>query len=418
MLLIKNAKIIVGEYRETLSNQVKDLEVITDILIENETIVKIEKNIHTDSNNTQIIDANFNYVLPGVVDAHVHMRDPGLCHKEDFLTGSMAAAKGGVTTFLDMPNTLPFTITEESLKEKKENCENRSYVDYGFHFGGSKQDNSKEISNISNLVASTKIFLNMSTGNMLVEEENTLKNLFAASKIISVHAEEEKVEEAINLSRKFDKTLYLCHLSTASEVELLREAKKQGIKVFGEVTPHHLFLNENMRDTSLEKNMLLQMKPDLKSIQDNNALWKALNEGIIDTIGTDHAPHTYEEKMGKITYGIPGIENSLEMMLLGYRSGKINLFKLIKSMSENPAKIFNISKKGKIQEGYDADLIILDLNNSTTISNKDVLSKCKWTPYEGFSTGGTVLTTILRGHIIYENKKFSTPLGKEISYSK
>ncbi|MGL4534476.1 MAG: dihydroorotase [Fusobacteriaceae bacterium] len=418
MLLIKNAKIIVGEYTEILSNQIKDLEIITDILIENETIKKIEKNITPNNNMTKIIDAQFNYVIPGVVDAHVHMRDPGLCHKEDFMTGSMAAAKGGVTTFLDMPNTLPFTTSEISFNEKKKNCENRSYVDYGFHFGGSKQDNSQDILAISNLVASTKIFLNMSTGNMLVKEDNILKNLFTASKIISVHAEEEKVEEAINLSRKFNKTLYLCHLSTASEVKLLKKAKKEGLKVFGEVTPHHLFLNEAMRKESFEKNMLLQMKPDLKSIKDNEALWKALNEGIIDTIGTDHAPHTYKEKLDKITFGIPGIENSLEMMLLGYKLGKINLFKIIKSMSENPAKIFNISNKGKLQEGYDADLVILDLNNSTTINNTKIISKCKWTPYKGFSTGGTIVTTILRGHIIYEKGNFSNPLGKEVLYFK
>lgn len=417
MLLIKNAKIIIGEYIEVLSNEIKDLEIITDILIENEIIKKIEKNIHIDNNNIKILDANFNYVLPGIIDAHVHMRDPGLCYKEDFLTGSMAAAKGGVTTFLDMPNTLPFTTTESILKQKKENSQNRSYVDYGFHFGGSKEDNSKDILKTSNLVASTKIFLNMSTGNMLVEEENILKNLFSASKIISVHAENEKVQEAISLSKKFNKPLYLCHLSTAKEVELLKEAKKQGIKVFGEVTPHHLFLNETMKELSFEKNMLLQMKPDLKSLYDTNILWKALNEGIIDTVGTDHAPHTYQEKIEKITFGIPGIENSLELMLLGYKLGKINLFKLIKVMSENPAKIFNISKKGKIEVGYHADLVILDLNNITTISNKNVISKCSWTPYEGFSTGGTILTTILRGHIIYDKSLFFPPLGKEISYS-
>ncbi|MGL4646141.1 MAG: dihydroorotase, partial [Cetobacterium sp.] len=385
-------------------------EDIKDILVEKGKIVKIYRCSEVEELDIdEIVDMDGNWVLPGVIDVHTHMRDPGLSYKEDFETGSKACAKGGVTTFIDMPNTVPNTTTKEILDAKESNSKNRSYVDYGFHFGGSKLDNSEEIKKVRDRVASTKIFLNMSTGDMLVEEEKVLENLFKESKIISVHAEEEMVDKAIDLARKFRKPLYLCHLSKKSEVEKLRAAKKEGLKIYGEVAPHHLFLDSSMA------NSLLIMKPELKSKEDNDALWLGIEDGTIDTIGTDHAPHTLEEKNSKTTYGIPGVENSLEMMLKELNK-KIDMKTLQKVMSENPAKIFGIAGKGKIEVGYDADLVVVDLNNKEIIKNEDVISKCGWTPYSGIVGGGKVLLTMVRGHIVYDGKNFIEKIGEGVNY--
>lgn len=385
-------------------------EDIKDILVENGKITKIYKCPEMEELDIdEIIDVDRNWVLPGVIDVHTHMRDPGLSHKEDFETGSKACAKGGVTTFIDMPNTVPNTTTEEILCAKESNSKNRSYVDYGFHFGGSRLDNSEEIKKVRDRVASTKIFLNMSTGDMLVEEEKVLENLFKESKIVSVHAEDEMVDKAIDLARKFKKPLYLCHLSKKSEVEKLRAAKKEGLKIYGEVAPHHLFLDSSMA------NSLLIMKPELKSKEDNEALWIGLQDGTIDTIGTDHAPHTLEEKNSKTTYGIPGVENSLEMMLKELNK-KIDMKTLQKVMSENPAKIFGIEGKGKIEVGCDADFVIVDLNCKEIIKNEDVVSKCGWTPYSGIIGGGKVLLTMVRGHLVYDGKDFIEKIGEGVKY--
>ncbi|MFK4785315.1 dihydroorotase [Fusobacterium sp. MFO224] len=383
-----------------------------DILIENEKIIKIQDNISVDSNkNHKIIDAKGKYILPGIIDPHTHMRDPGLTYKEDFSTGSMACAKGGITTFLDMPNTIPNTITEEELLKKKQHSKNRSFVDYAFYFGGSKLDNSEEVKKVIDLSVATKIFMNVSTGNMLVEDEKILKNIFNNSKLVAVHAEGEMVKKAIEISAETKTPLYLCHLSTKKEIEYLKEAKNNNLKVYGEVTPHHLFLNES----NLKDNPLLIMKPELKTKEDNEALWEAINEGIIDTIGTDHAPHTFEEKSNNSIYGIPGVENSLELMLQAVKEKKITIEKLIQLMSENPSKIFGLKSKGNLKVGYDADIILVDLNIDEKISDKNIISKCNWTPYKSFNKGGKVMMTIVRGNIVFNNGKFNNlKIGKEV----
>lgn len=405
-LLIKNAKIV----------QNKDSEVIRDILVEDGIIVSIEKNI--EETGCQVFDAQKKYVIPGVIDAHTHMRDPGLCHKEDFITGSRAAARGGVTTFLDMPNTLPLTSSQAELEKKIANCKGRSYVDYGFHFGGVKSDNSSEVKKTVSQVASTKIFLNESTGDMLIENSQTVENLFRESRIVSVHAEGKKVQEAIQAAEKFKKPLYLCHLSTEEEILMLKQGKLSGLEIYGEVTPHHLFLTASDRDRSERDNFLLRMKPELKNSKDCDALWKALAEGIIDTVGTDHAPHTLEEKFSKTTFGIPGVENSLELMLKGVSQGKISMERLIQVMCSNPAKIFNIPKKGKIEVGYHGDFVVLNMEDHSPFRDEEVISKCGWTPYHGMERGGRVETTILRGNIVYNKGVFSSELlGDMIKFS-
>lgn len=397
-MLIKNGLVVVdGEIK------------FKDILIENEKIVEISDEIIKDGE--EILDAKGHYIIPGIIDPHVHMRDPGLTHKEDFETGSKACAKGGVTTFFDMPNTIPNTVTEEELLKKKKGAIGRSYVDYGFYFGGSKLDNSTEVEKVKDLVVATKVFMNVSTGNMLVEDEKILENIFKASKLVGVHAEGEMVQKAIELSEKTGTPVYLCHLSTKEEVEMVREGKKKGLKIYGEVTPHHLFLNEK----DVLKNSLLRMKPELKTKEDNEALWEGIIDGTIDTIGTDHAPHRLEEKLEKLTFGIPGVEHSLEIMLKGVVGGRITLNDLTKIMSENTAKIFGIKNKGKLEIGYDADLVIINLETTERIKKEEVISKCGWTPYDGFLKGGEVLTTVVRGNIVYNNKKFiNKKIGKEV----
>ncbi len=405
-MIIKNAKII---------NSEKPVSII----IENEKIKKIETNNDFENyKDNNIIDANYNYVLTGIIDPHTHMREPGLTHKEDFNSGSKAAARGGITTFLDMPNTIPNTITKENLIQKKLMMTKKSYVDYGFHFGGSKTDNSQDIKSIKGKAASTKIFLNASTGNMLIEDNKILEKLFESSKIVSVHAEDKMVDKAIEIAKKTKTILYLCHLSLSSEIDSLKKAKDSGMKIYGEATLHHLFLNTS--DINEKNKMLLRMKPELKEKSDNEALWKAIKDKTIDTIGTDHAPHLLTEKLEKLTFGIPSIEHSLELMLKKVKDSTIDFKLLTKIMSENSSKIFGINNKGILKEGYDADFVIIDLNDESEIIEKEIITKSAWSPYIGFKRGGRVLMTILRGNIVYkkDNSKdiFYSGFGEEISY--
>ncbi|TXJ29962.1 dihydroorotase [Brachyspira aalborgi] len=405
-MIIKNAKII---------NSEKPVSII----IENEKIKKIETNNDFENyKDNNIIDANYNYVLTGIIDPHTHMREPGLTHKEEFNSGSKAAARGGITTFLDMPNTIPNTITKENLIQKKLMMTKKSYVDYGFHFGGSKTDNSKDIESIKDKAASTKIFLNASTGNMLIEDNKILEKLFESSKIVSVHAEDKMVDKAIEIAKRTKTILYLCHLSLSSEIDSLKKAKDSGMKIYGEATLHHLFLNTS--DINEKNKMLLRMKPELKEKSDNEALWKAIKDKTIDTIGTDHAPHLLTEKLEKLTFGIPSIEHSLELMLKKVKDSTIDFKLLTKIMSENSSKIFGINNKGILKEGYDADFVIIDLNDESEIIEREIITKSAWSPYIGFKRGGRVLMTILRGNIVYkkDNSKdiFYSGFGKEISY--
>ena len=405
-MIIKNAKII---------NSEKPVSII----IENEKIKKIETNNDFENyKDNNIIDANYNYVLTGIIDPHTHMREPGLTHKEDFTSGSKAAVRGGITTFLDMPNTIPNTITKENLIQKKLMMTKKSYVDYGFHFGGSKTDNSKDIESIKDKAASTKIFLNASTGNMLIEDNKILEKLFESSKIVSVHAEDKMVDKAIEIAKRTKTILYLCHLSLSSEIDSLKKAKDSGMKIYGEATLHHLFLNTS--DINEKNKKLLRMKPELKEKSDNEALWKAIKDKTIDTIGTDHAPHLLTEKLEKLTFGIPSIEHSLELMLKKVKDSTIDFKLLTKIMSENSSKIFGINNKGILKEGYDADFVIIDLNDESEIIEKEIITKSAWSPYIGFKRGGRVLMTILRGNIVYkkDNSKdiFYSGFGKEIYY--
>jgi len=403
-MLIKNAKLVTE----------KNDYVIRDVLVEDGKISKISEKLEV--TDREVLDLNGEkFLIPGIIDAHTHMRDPGLTHKEDLSTGSLACARGGITTFFDMPNTVPATITEKALEEKREIARNSSHVNFGFHFGGSLNDNSGEIKKI-NGVGSTKVFLNVSTGKMLIEDDSTLENIFKESNMISCHAEGEMVAKAINFNEKYGKGVYLAHMSSGEEVGIAIEARKTAKKpIYVEVTPHHLYLSTDDVVQTEETKMLLRMKPELKEKSDIEALWKAIEEGHVDTIGTDHAPHKLDEKLAKVTFGVPGVETSLSLMLTAVNEGKITLEKLQELMSKNPAKIFKIANKGEIKEGFDADLVVIDLEKEYEIKNEDMISKCGWTPFNGKKVKGAVEATIVNGNIIYNENKFNKEIkGREV----
>lgn len=396
-LLIKNCRLIKNS---------KD--VFRNIFIKNGKIASITaKKPKADKE----IDAKNNYVLPGIIDPHVHFREPGLVHKEDLFTGSVAAAAGGITTFLDMPNTKPPTITAELLKQKR-NLAAKSVVNYGFHFGAAV-DNLDEIMKVRNMVASTKLFMNISTGKMMIEDRNLIEDVFEVSRIVSVHAEKEKVAEAVAYAKKTKTKLYLCHISLKDEIDFLRKVKNS--RIFVEVTPHHLFLTK--ADVKKLKSFA-EMKPSLKTKKDQNSLWKAIDDGIVDTIGTDHAPHTKQEKKKKdYPSGVPGCETALALMLNAVNKGKISLPQVVKLMCCNPAKIFRIKNKGKIQIGYDADLVIVDMNKKKKVQNKNLFTKCKWSPFNGKILKGWPIVTIVGGNVVFDETGFYDIKAKEVVYN-
>jgi len=403
-----------------------------EILINGEIIEKISENIDEskfeNNENTRIIDIEEKLVMPGVIDVHTHMREPGITYKEDFATGSHACAKAGITTFYDMPNTVPTTTTLENLLQKKKLANEKSIVNFGFHFGGSKNDNVEEIKKVLNSgeTNTVKIFMNVTTGEMLIEDDDILKKVFKNSKLVLVHAENEMIDKAIELNKNYGKGLYVCHIPSENELKKVINAKKNNElntkehPIYAEVTPHHLFLNTQIRESTEQNKMLLRMKPELREKSDNQFLWEAINRGEIDTIGTDHAPHLISEKLEKITFGMPGVETSLALMINAFNEGKISLETIQKLMCENPAKIMKIEKRGKLQKDFFADIIVVDTQKEWIVAADDTIeSKCGWTPYENWKLKGKNIMTIVNGKIIYENGKINDiHKGKNIDFLK
>ena len=403
-----------------------------EILINGEIIQKISENIDEsrfeNNENTKIIDIEEKLVMPGVIDVHTHMREPGITYKEDFTTGSRACAKAGITTFYDMPNTIPTTTTLENLLEKKKLASEKAIVNFGFHFGGSKNDNVEEIKKVlsSGEANTVKIFMNVTTGEMLIEDDEILKKVFKNSKLVLVHAENEMIDKAIELNKNCGKGLYVCHIPSENELKKVINAKKNNElntkehPIYAEVTPHHLFLNTEIRESTERNKMLLRMKPELREKSDNEFLWEAINRGEIDTIGTDHAPHLISEKLEKIIFGMPGVETSLALMIKAFNEGRISLEMIQKLMCENPAKIMKIEKRGKLEEGFFADIIVVDTQKEWIVAVDDTIeSKCGWTPYENWKLKGKNTLTIVNGEIVYKNGKINDiHKGKEIDFSK
>lgn len=399
-----------------------------DVYCRDGIIERIEKTISTASDET--VDAEGRLLLPGVIDPQVHFREPGNEHKEDLGTGSRAAARGGVTSFLEMPNTKPSTTNQAALDDKMKRAAEKCVVNYGF-FIGATPDNLDDL-NTAGPVCGIKIFMGSSTGSLLVNAEKDLDRIFGnGTRLIAVHAEDEArinqrmaqyadrtdyaahsfirdnqcallaTELALSLSKKYQRRLHILHLSTHEEVERLRSDKPAWVTA--EALPNHLLLNVADYES---KGSLVQMNPPIREVEDNEALWAGLKDGILDFIATDHAPHTLEEKnqpYPKSPSGMPGVETSLPLMLTEMKKGRCNLAQIQKWMSYGPAEAYHIPNKGKILEGWDADLALVDMNSSKPVINEEMFSKVRWSPYAGRELTGWPSHTIVAGNIVFEN---------------
>ncbi len=394
-ILIKNCRILV-----------KEKVFVKNILIKNGKISKItNKELKSDV----IIDAKNNFALPGLIDCHVHFREPGLTHKEDFLTGSMAAAKGGITTILDMPNTMPTTTTISALEEKRKLAA-KSIVNYGFNFGCTA-DNIFDIKNAKN-IAATKLYMDYTTGDMKIGDFGVIADILKASKITIAHAEGEHVQNLIEIviKNKIKNHVHFAHVSSEEELNFAKSKKLKNVSV--EVTPHHLFMN----DKDLQNlGAFAEMKPRLKTEQDQKALWLGIKNGDVDTIATDHAPHLKEEKeQANYPFGVPGLETMLPLLLNAFNENKINLQTIQKLCCENPANVFKIKNKGFIKEGFDADLVIVDFDRRQAVRSEDLLTKCGWSPFEGKILKGWPVTTIVNGNVVYDKGEIFDVKSKEV----
>jgi len=402
-----------------------------DLACEHGRIARIDAAI--DAQARESIDADGRLLLPGVIDPHVHLREPGKEHKEDLASGSRAAARGGVTSFLEMPNTEPATTTRALLADKLARAARKSVVNYGF-FMGATPDNLDEL-NAASPTPGIKIFMGCSTGGLLVDRDEDLERIFAGGeRVICVHAEDEKrmharqqqfagrgdpavhseirdneaariaTARALAFSKKYRRRLHIMHMSTHEEVELLRADKPAWVKA--EASPNHLFLNDA---EYARQGTLVQMNPPMRKREDNAALWAALHDGVIDFIGTDHAPHTLAEKQrpyGQAPSGMPGIETALPLMLTEMQAGRCTLAQVQQWMCYGPAAAYGIPDKGRILEGWDADLTLVDLDTPRTLGNADIVSKCAWTPYAGRVLRGWPLYTIVAGTVVYDRGRF------------
>ena len=429
--LIKNARIV---------NEGKIFN--GDILIENEYIKEVSSSISAKSSNVHVFDAEDNFVLPGVIDDQVHFREPGLTHKATIESESKAAVAGGITSFIEMPNTNPQTTTIEKLEEKFDIAAKTSWANYSFMFGGTN-DNLEEILKVdAKNVAALKLFLGSSTGNMLVDNPKVLEKIFRSTNLlIAVHCEDEgtiqknlrahidkygddipikyhpiiRSEEAcylssskaIELAKKTGARLHVFHLSTGKETQLFsNKIPLKDKKITAEVCVHHLWFTDEDYD---KKGALIKWNPAVKTQKDKDALWKALLDNRIDVIATDHAPHTLEEKNNvytKAPSGGPLVQHALVAMLEAHHQGKISIEKIVEKMCHNPAILFQIEKRCYIKEGNIADLVIVEINNPWTVKKDNILYKCGWSPFEGTSFKSRISHTFVNGSLVYKNFKF------------
>jgi dihydroorotase len=421
------------------------------VLIDNEKIKKIFPHIvpaNFDLSNTEIVDASGLYLIPGVIDDQVHFREPGLTHKGDISSESRAAIAGGVTTYMEMPNTNPQAVTQQLLEEKYKRAAEVSSANFSFYMGATNDNLDEVLKTDPKKVCGIKVFMGSSTGNMLVDDENTLSEIFRnAPTLVATHCEDEKTilknieiargrygenvpmsrhahirsdeacyissSKAVELASKFDTRLHVLHLSSAKEMSLFKAGKVTDKKITAEVCVHHLWFDE-MDYISLGTK--IKWNPSIKSKKDKEALWEALLADKIDVIATDHAPHTMEEKNNtyfKAPSGGPLVQHSLVAMLEMSRKGFISIEKVIQKMCHAPADLFRIENRGYIREGYFADLVLVDSNQSWVVSPENILYKCGWSPFEGFEFSNKVVTTYINGAIAFENDKINESVKGE-----
>lgn len=409
----------------------------------------------------EVVDAAGCYLLPGVIDTHVHFREPGLTEKADFFTESRAAAAGGVTSVVDMPNTKPQTTTTDLLEAKKAIAAEKSLVNYGFMLGATNDNIDEILKADPTQFAAIKLFLGSSTGNMLVNDPERLDHLFEhARKLIVAHCEEEGIVQmnnqnakaayqgtpdekaslhpkirtteacfvstykAIERARRFNTRLHIAHISTATELDLLSNMELDQKHITAEVTPNHLWFDD--RDYE-ELGNRIKCNPAIKSNDDRLALWAGLYDGLIDTIGTDHAPHTLESK--RLPYfdapgGIPSIQHSLIMMLEPCIVSNMEnetdkwLPLIVEKMCHAPAQLFGIKERGYIRVGYHADLALVEPGKSNTIRHEDLLYKCGWSPLEDQTFHSRVAKTWVNGHLVWDGRIIEQPAAKALEFSK
>ncbi len=436
-----------------------------DVLIRHGRIDRIDTSISADAD--LVIDAAGKALLPGMIDCHVHFREPGLTHKGDMATESAAAVAGGVTSVMEMPNTTPPAVTNERLEEKFAIAAEKMRTNYSFYLGASL-NNLDEIKAIDpRNVCGVKVYMGSSTGDMLIDRLQTLENLFRECPInLTAHCEDsriisqnekafrEKYDEdipfsahplirsveacyesskmAIELARKYETRFHILHISTAAELELFNSSvvhvgtaretemfiEPQGKNITGEACVHHLFFDDSAYN---KLGALVKCNPAIKTAADRDALLKALVSDRLDTIGTDHAPHTFEEKQrpySQAPSGIPVIQSALPSVLEHFHNDILSLETIAEKTAHNPARIFNVSERGFIREGYWADIVLVDLNRPHTVTKENILYKCGWSPFEGIAFRSSVDTTIVSGQIAWQNGQIVPSKGQRLIFNR
>ncbi len=424
-----------------------------DVLVKGQFIEKIGSHLTDDAD--EVINAKGKYLLPGVIDDQVHFREPGLTHKATIYTESKAAVAGGVTSFMEMPNTVPNTLSQQLLEDKYEIGRKTSLANYSFFMGASNDNLEEVLKTDRQKVCGVKVFMGSSTGNMLVDNEKTLDNLFGkVDMLIATHCEDEATiranvetyrkkygEEipiechplirsedacylssslAVSLAKKHGTRLHILHISTGKETSLFENTSPlDKKKITAEACVHHLWFSD---DDYATKGSLIKWNPAVKTRVDREQIWKALLDGRIDVVATDHAPHTLEEKQNsyfKAPSGGPLIQHSLVAMLEKQREGLISMEKVVEKMCHNPATIFQIANRGFIREGYYADLAIVDTQTQWVVEKENILAKCGWSPFEGQVFHSKVTHTIVSGHIAFANGVFNeTKKGERLLFSR
>ena len=413
---------------------------LADVFIQNGLIAQIGQSLDVQADES--IDAEGKYLMPGIIDDQVHFREPGLTHKGELYTESKAAVAGGITSFMEMPNTKPQTLTQELLEQKYQRAKEVSLANYSFFMGASNDNLEEVLKTDPKNVGAIKIFMGSSTGNMLVDDKSVLENIFEKSKmLIAVHCEDEATIQqntghyksiygedvpiemhpnirsdeacyksssmAIKLAKKHDTRLHVFHLSTAKEMELFRnDIPLEEKRITAEVCIHHLWFDDSQY---ADKGTHIKWNPAVKSKADKEAVFEALLDDRIDIIATDHAPHTLEEKNN--TYfnapsGGPLVQHALVAMLELYHQGKIRLEKIVEKMCHAPAICFQVKNRGFIREGYAADLVLVEIDNPWEVNKDNILYKCAWSPFEGNTFKSRVTHTWVNGHLAYQNGSF------------
>ncbi|MEL0175107.1 MAG: dihydroorotase [Cryomorphaceae bacterium] len=441
--LIKNARIV---------NEGSVVE--GDVLIEAGRIAKIDSSIGPKSANVNVIDAEGKYLIPGIIDDQVHFREPGLTHKGDLHSESRAAVAGGITSFMEQPNTKPAATTVEELEKKYQRAAQVSLANYSFNMGASN-DNLEELKKVSKRdVAAIKIFMGSSTGNMLVDQQKTLEGIFQLDHQLITHCEDEQTirtnlekakqqygedipmsmhpvirsEEAcylssstaVELAKKYNSRLHVFHISTAKETELFTNKIPLAEKrITAEVCVHHLWFDDSQYES---KGSHIKWNPAVKQSSDREGLWKALLDGRLDVVATDHAPHTLEEKSNKYLNapsGGPLVQHALPAMMERVHDGVWDIQTMVEKMCHNPAILFRMEDRGYIREGYHADLVLLEPNRPWKVSKDNILYKCQWSPFEGTVFKSKVTHTFVNGHLAFKEGNFDdSQLGERLLFNR